>query len=70
MIAIAFVTGQLYAQAGETFAFIGDMSGGLSEAISGSFGQGGNFGSGAVALLVCLILYGLKPKSSGTRCWP
>lgn len=62
VIAVAFVTGQLYAQAGETFAFVGDMSGGLSEAISGSFGQSGNIGAGAVALTVCLIIYGLKPS--------
>ncbi|GAA2946176.1 MULTISPECIES: hypothetical protein [Streptomyces] len=62
VIACAFITGQLYAQAGETFAFVADMSGGLSDAIRGSFGSSGNIGAGAVALLVCLLIYGLEPS--------
>ncbi|GAA2720331.1 MULTISPECIES: hypothetical protein [Streptomyces] len=62
VIVVAFVTGQLYAQAGETFAFLSDMSGGLSQAIQSSFGNGANFGAGAVAILVTLLVYGLKPS--------
>ncbi|WP_432158027.1 hypothetical protein [Streptomyces sp. bgisy153] len=62
VIAAAFITGQLYAQAGETFSFVGDMSGGLSQAIQTSFGSGANFGAGAVAILMCILLYGLKPS--------
>ncbi|MET7760311.1 hypothetical protein ABZT27_37350 [Streptomyces sp. NPDC005389] len=62
VIVTAFITGQLYAQAGETFSFVGDMSGGLSQAIQTSFGSAGNFGAGAVALLMCILLYGLKPS--------
>jgi hypothetical protein len=62
VIVAAFITGQLYAQAGETFAFLDDMSGGLSEAIRSSFGSPANFGAGAVAILVSVLLYGLKPS--------
>ncbi|MEV0875826.1 hypothetical protein OG478_52880 (plasmid) [Streptomyces phaeochromogenes] len=63
VIAVAFITGQLYAQAGETFSFVADMSGGLSQAIQSSFGPGSNVvGAGAVALLMCILLYGLKPS--------
>jgi hypothetical protein len=62
VIAAAFVTGQLYAQAGETFSFVADMSGGLSQAIRSSFGSAGTFGAGGVALLMCVLLYGLKPS--------
>lgn len=61
VVVTAFITGQLYAQAGETFAFAKDMSGGLSEAIQNSFGNGSNFGAGAVAILVSILVYGLKP---------
>ena len=61
VIITAFLTGQLYAQAGETFAFLDDTSGGLSEAIRTSFGPAANFGAGAVALLMTLLLYGLEP---------
>lgn len=62
VIIVGFITGQLYAQAGETFAFLGAMSGGLSEAIQNSFGNGANFGAGAVAIVVSLLVYGLKPS--------
>ncbi|MEU6290332.1 hypothetical protein [Streptomyces sp. NPDC046988] len=63
VIITAFITGQLYAQAGETFSFVADMSGGLSQAIQSSFGPNSNyFGAGAVALLVCVLLYGMKPS--------
>ncbi|MFJ2882426.1 hypothetical protein ACIQGT_14105 [Streptomyces sp. NPDC093108] len=60
VVVVAFITGQLYAQAGETFAFVARMSGGLSEAIRSSFK--GEFGAGAVALVMCLVIYGLKPS--------
>ncbi|WP_331726294.1 hypothetical protein [Streptomyces sp. NBC_00470] len=63
VIVTAFVTGQLYAQAGETFAFVAGMSGGLSEAIQNSFGPNSNyFGAGAVAILMCILLFGFKPS--------
>ncbi|MFE2498851.1 hypothetical protein [Streptomyces scopuliridis] len=62
VIVVGFITGQLYAQAGETFAFLDDMSGGLSEAIRSSFGSQAHFGAGAVAILVSVLLYGLKPS--------
>ncbi|MFI7278514.1 hypothetical protein [Streptomyces sp. NPDC049879] len=62
VIGVAFITGQLYASAGETFAFVGDMSGGLSQAIQNSFGSGASFGAGAVAIVMCILLYGLKPS--------
>lgn len=62
VIVVAFITGQLYAQAGQTFAFVKDMSGGLSETIQNSFGSGANFGAGAVAVLMSVIVYGLKPS--------
>ncbi|MFF6852770.1 hypothetical protein [Streptomyces antimycoticus] len=63
VISAGFITGQMYAQAGETFAFLDDMSGGLSEAIRSSFdSRAANFGAGAVALLMTVLLYGLKPN--------
>ncbi|MEU9760275.1 hypothetical protein AB0D98_11005 [Streptomyces sp. NPDC047987] len=66
VVGVAFITGQLYAQAGETFAFVKDMGGGMSEAIQNSFGSAGNFGSGAVALLMCVLIYGMKPHKFRT----
>ncbi|NEA39300.1 hypothetical protein [Streptomyces sp. SID11385] len=62
VIICAFITGQCYAQAGQTFAFVADVSGGLSQAIRESFGSPATFGAGAVALLFCLVLYGCEPK--------
>jgi hypothetical protein len=63
VIIVAFLTGQAAANAGETFAAIGQAGGGLSSAIREGFGSSGaNFTAGAAALLMILIIYGLKPN--------
>lgn len=62
VIITGFIVGQLYAQAGQDFACVGDVSGSLSQAVQSSFGHRANFGAGAVALIVCLLLFGLKPR--------
>ncbi|MFJ4960260.1 hypothetical protein [Streptomyces sp. NPDC088739] len=62
VVIVAFLTGQAAANAGETFAFVGDVSGGLSEAIREGFGTVGNVSAFAIAVLLCLFIYGLKPN--------
>jgi ABC-type glucose/galactose transport system permease subunit len=61
-VATGFITGQLYAMAGQFWAFAGDMSNGLSQAIRQGFGEGGTIGAGAVALLLGVTMYGTKLK--------
>lgn len=70
VVPAAFITGQLYAQAGQNFAFLNDVSGGLSEAIQASFGNSGQFGAGGVAMLIVLFVYGMKPNKlrNGVLC--
>jgi hypothetical protein len=62
-VAVGFVTGQLYAMAGQFWAFAGDMSDGLSQAVREGFGNGTQMGMGAVALTLVVLMYGTKLKS-------
>lgn len=62
-VATGFVTGQLYAMAGQFWAFAGDMSDGLAQAIQQGFGTGAQMGMGAVALALCVTMYGTKLKN-------
>ncbi|MFG2227917.1 hypothetical protein [Streptomyces sp. NPDC048644] len=62
-VAVGFVTGQLYAMAGQFWAFASDMSDGLSQAIREGFGTGMQMGMGAVALALCATMYGTKLKN-------
>ncbi|WP_241846304.1 hypothetical protein [Streptomyces sp. MJM1172] len=61
-VVMGFITGQLYAMAGQFGAFAGDMSKGLSQAIQQGVGQGGTIGAGAIALIMCALMYGTKLK--------
>lgn len=62
--ACAFVAGTLYASAAAIWTTPGDITMALAQAVQGS--AGGDVGMGAIAVIICVIIYGakLKPRTS------
>jgi hypothetical protein len=60
----AFVAGTLYAAAAAIWSTPGDITMALTQAVQGSVG--GDVGMGAIAVIICVIIYGakLKPRTS------
>jgi hypothetical protein len=59
--ACAFVAGTLYAAAAQIWTTPGDITLALTQAVQGSVG--GQVGMGAIAVLICAIIYGAKLKT-------
>jgi|GEM_PF-5891101 len=60
----AFVAGTLYAAAAAIWSTPGDITMALTQAVQGSVG--GDVGMGAIAVIICVFIYGakLKPRTS------